>query len=1261
MAGSKAQELIIKIAGKVEKSFGSAIHSVGSKLSSITKAVSAATAAAAAASAAAVTAIGVAAMNVGKEFERSMSQVAATMMIDKTTKEGQEAFETLENAAREQGAKTAFSATEAAQALNYLALAGYKAQEAADALPIVLKLAGAGAMDLATASDMVTDSMSALGIKATEKNLTTFADQLAKTASKANTSVSQLGEAILTVGGTAKGLAGGTIELNTSLGILADSGIKAAEGGTHLRNMILSLQNPRNKDAANLFKQLSLSAYDTEGNMRSLGDVFGDLNEAMSGMSAKKVNHMLATIFKQTDLAAARAMLAATTDSIESLETVMNAELEESGTSISALGINLQELANSFDMAATQEQFASQMLDKFGLTTEQSAKLYSGLQSVLEGTGNRFDELSAFVEDSVGACQKMYEIQQDNLEGDISILKSSLSDLGISISKDLNGPIRKMTQLAASMVGQLGDAYKESGMEGMVEAIGGCLSEVVDVIADYAPKITTMGIHLLQNFISGIINNSSKISKAAADVIAVFINGIFLLLPQVIFAGVDIILKFAQSMTTQLPQLITNGTQAIVNFVKGIFQRLPDILITALILVETLGKSLEDNAPMLITSAIQLVGMLILGITQMLPNLLSMGIQLLLSVMQGIISNFPLILQVAVQVVFHLIQGIVQMFPMIIECGIQLIFSLIQGIISNLGNIMQAAVELILVFITGLVLSIPKLIDTALMLVDSIIETIFGTDWLEVGMQIIKGIINGFLHMGKSLWDIVKKYFSGEAPDLSTQGNETAASYAQGITENADAVNGAASTLSNHAFAAIDVTSAATAGTAAGAAFTTGVTNGISDVSFDFSSLGLDTNQMFTNIDVTSAATAGTAAGAAFTTGITTELSDFSFDFSSLGLNTNALETNQMFTNVDITSASAAGVAVGAAFTTGITNSISDVSLDFSSLGLNKNELKTNQMFTNIDITSATNAGTAAGAAFTTGVTNSISDFSFDFSSLGLNTESLETTMSVAGMDSANALSAGINNNSIAVTNAMATLGTEATEALDNSWNIAEQNTQSAMTRITEIIKTAAQVATNAIKSAFEQMTITIPKPKIPVIHVNHDLVTYGQGGSVSIPNFSVSWNARGGIFTKPTILGSSAGMQGIEEAGAEAILPLDTLWIQMKSIMKEVLAEPNQGFLNRNQEQTNTILTLTNKIETMMQGTKETSIGNFVDPLTNYKGNQPQPVLAREAPITYAPVYHFHDSSPSKETLIEAEKMSQREFEKMIAKHQRNINRKRF
>lgn len=178
--------------------------------------------------AAAVGKIGKASIDMGMTFEASMSQVAATMGMTKEEIEGgSDSFKLLEKAAKEAGATTQFSATESAEALNYLALAGYDAEGAVKMLPKVLNLAAAGGMDLASASDMVTDSMSALGIET--KDADKFIDQMAKTSQKSNTNVAQLGEAILTVGGTAKVLKGGTAELNAQLGILADNGIKSAK------------------------------------------------------------------------------------------------------------------------------------------------------------------------------------------------------------------------------------------------------------------------------------------------------------------------------------------------------------------------------------------------------------------------------------------------------------------------------------------------------------------------------------------------------------------------------------------------------------------------------------------------------------------------------------------------------------------------------------------------------------------------------------------------------------------------------------------------------------------------------------------------------------------------------------------------------------------------------------------------------------------------------------------------------------------------
>ena len=271
---------------------------------------------------AAVAGLGTAAVKTTADFDTSMSQVQATMGITKDAMselngESVNTVEALRDLAKQMGSETAFSASECADAMNYLALAGYDTQEIYDTLPTVLNLAAAGGIDLASASDMVTDAMSALGMETREAD--TMVDQMSKTASTTNTSVAQLGEAILTIGATAKTVKGGTAELNTALGILANNGIKGAEGGTHLRNVILALQSPTDKAAA-CMESLGVEVYDSEGNMRSLNDILTGLNTSMDGMTSAEKQNIISSIFNKTDLAAVNSLLSNTGDSWDSLQ-----------------------------------------------------------------------------------------------------------------------------------------------------------------------------------------------------------------------------------------------------------------------------------------------------------------------------------------------------------------------------------------------------------------------------------------------------------------------------------------------------------------------------------------------------------------------------------------------------------------------------------------------------------------------------------------------------------------------------------------------------------------------------------------------------------------------------------------------------------------------------------------------------------------------------------------------------------------------------
>lgn len=471
----------------------------------------------------------------GKTFDASMSQVAATM--GKTMEEmGSEVgavdtayghFEgTLSDFARYMGANTAFSANEAADALNYMALAGYDAQTSMDMLPNVLNLAAAGSIDLAYASDMVTDASSALGLDIGET--AELVDKMAQTASKSNTSVAQLGDAILTVGGTAANLKGGTTELSAALGILANNGIKGAEGGTHLRNMLLSLQSPTD-DAAKALEDLGVHVFDENQQLNSLGDIFGELNGQLSQMSDQEKVNVLSSLFNKTDLAAAQAMLAGTANSVEDLKIglrAMGVAGEDAALTSFTLEGGFDELAAAAAGGADASSLAKQMIEDYGLSAENAATVSEQLAGVVSGEANDFERLSGFIDDSAGAAQKMGDTQLDNLEGDITKFNSALGEAQLSLSESLTPALRDLVQYGTDGLGTLteyfkSDSFKEfasttaHGIADGLSAIGGAIEFLVKNADVAIPAVTVLGGGFL------LFNGAASVAEGIAAISAV--------------------------------------------------------------------------------------------------------------------------------------------------------------------------------------------------------------------------------------------------------------------------------------------------------------------------------------------------------------------------------------------------------------------------------------------------------------------------------------------------------------------------------------------------------------------------------------------------------------------------------------------------------------------------------------------------------------------------------------------------------------------
>lgn len=267
-----------------------------------------------------------------------------------------EEFQQLTQLAKDLGASTAWSASQSADAMGYLALAGWDTNQIMEATPGLLNLASAASMDLAGAADIVSDVMSAFGMSADQAGQA--ADTFAATSSKSNTDVAQLGEGLKYAGAAAAAAGMDLAQTNAVLGVFADSGIKGSMAGTTMVSMLRDLKNNA-KDGKLAVGETTIALYDQAGNMRDLGTVMGDVEKATKGMTTQQRDAALGALFGTEAMKGANIMLATGSERYNELEeairnsegTAQNmAEIMEGGIggAIRSLLSALESLAISF-------------------------------------------------------------------------------------------------------------------------------------------------------------------------------------------------------------------------------------------------------------------------------------------------------------------------------------------------------------------------------------------------------------------------------------------------------------------------------------------------------------------------------------------------------------------------------------------------------------------------------------------------------------------------------------------------------------------------------------------------------------------------------------------------------------------------------------------------------------------------------------------------------------------------------------------------
>ena len=343
--------------GEKLKTVGDNISNVGTKLLPVT---------------AGVTALGTAAVKTAADFDSAMSKVAA---VSGATGED---FDKLKAKAREMGSKTKFSASEAAEAMNYMAMAGWKTEDMLSGIEGVMNLAAASGEDLATTSDIVTDALTAFGLSAQDSGH--FADILAAASSNANTNVSMMGETFKYCAPIAGALGFSAEDTAEAIGLMANAGIKGSQAGTALRTIMNNLSGEV-KICGSSIGEVTVATTNADGSMRDLSDILADCRTAFAGLT----------------------------------------ESEKAQAAESLVGKNAM----------------------------------SGFLALMNAGEGDINKLSSAIENCDGCAAGMAETMNNNLEGQLTILKSQLQELAISFGEMLMPAIRTIVGWIQKLVNWL--------------------------------------------------------------------------------------------------------------------------------------------------------------------------------------------------------------------------------------------------------------------------------------------------------------------------------------------------------------------------------------------------------------------------------------------------------------------------------------------------------------------------------------------------------------------------------------------------------------------------------------------------------------------------------------------------------------------------------------------------------------------------------------------------------------------------------------
>lgn len=348
----------------------------------------------------------------------------------------------------------------------------------------------------------------------------------------------------------------------------------------------------------------------------------------------------------------------------------------------------------------------------------------------------------------------------NSFDGDYSKLVQGIVQAGKDMISAFSPLISGFKEKAVLIISAIGDGIKEK-MPFITEKAGDIVKDLALGFLESRQKLIEVAVPLITAFAEGISQNISGLADAAMGIINGLIDSVQMLLPSLIPCALNIILALINGILGALPTLISFVPTIIFTIVNTLLTNLPIIFDAALQIIMTIVTGLVENVSILLSAAITVLMTLIDMITENLPMLIDITLQIVMTLVNGILQNCPAIIEASVQMLLELIAGIIDSLPLLLDCAAQMIDSLVSAVAENFPTIISCAADLMIQLANGLIQAIPKITACIPQIVKAIWNAITSVDWLDLGVNILKGIADGLIAGLSSIGDTISDVADG--------------------------------------------------------------------------------------------------------------------------------------------------------------------------------------------------------------------------------------------------------------------------------------------------------------------------------------------------------------------------------------------------------------------------------------------------------------------------------------------------------------------